>query len=37
MNKLTNYSSPGSSSWVAFLKHGALRENSPNHTGWYGL
>ena len=37
MVNVVNYSSPGSGCWAAFLKHGALRENSPNHTGWYGF
>ena len=26
-----DYCNPGSSCWAAFLKDGALRENSPNH------
>ena len=33
-----DYRNPGSSCWAAFLKDGALRENSPNHLvskGWY--
>ena len=25
----------GNCCWAAFLKDGALRENSPNHTGLY--
>lgn len=30
INHHKDYSSPGSSCWAAFLKMGALRENSPN-------
>ena len=37
MSESLNYRSPGSCCWTAFIKMGALRENSPNHTGWYGF
>ena len=30
LNNPKDYSSPGSSCWAAFIKMGALRENSPN-------
>ncbi|SHL20531.1 hypothetical protein SAMN05216463_13111 [Xylanibacter ruminicola] len=33
MKKKTQYSSPGSSCWAAFLKMGALLENSPTING----
>lgn len=31
LNIVINYNNPGSCCWAAFIKMGALRENSPNY------